>query len=202
MSLVMRRPTRREKFFGHRTGQRLDRNAKARLMHRARQLAKPVQKGRHYGAITGKDVDVLAALAWIEHAGRCYPSYATIAKQAGCSRSHVAPALARLEAAGLLTWVHGLVRQKETHFDMFGQGASRWRVVRTSNSYQLIDPANTGKAAYPCESKFPAGSLKGNLNQQTEPLSGPLSDALKRFAEAIGTGSTSNRAKTTTDTPA
>ncbi len=185
MSLIIRRPSRREKFFGHRTGQRLDRNAKARLMHRARTLAKPVQKGRHYGAITGKDVDVLAALAWIEREGRCYPSYATIAAQAGCSRSHVAPALARLEAAGLLTWVHGLVRQQETQIDLLGRRASRWRVVRTSNSYQLIDPNSGGKSTFASESKFPAGPLKGNLKQPSATLSEPLADALSRLAKAV-----------------
>ena len=80
-------------------------------MTRGRALMRKTKKRKHYGAITAKDYAVLGALLfqfanWTT--GFCFPSYETIAEVAGCSRSHVAVAIKRLEAAGLLTWVNRL----------------------------------------------------------------------------------------------
>ena len=96
---------RREKVFGDGRPRPLDRNAKARIMHRARALMHRTEKGKAYGQITAKALAVLEALLWGFHnarSGLCFPSYEKIAEKAGCARSTVAEALKALEAAGLL----------------------------------------------------------------------------------------------------
>ena len=68
----------------------LDPNAKVRIMHWARCLSRRTEKGRHYGRLTAKFLDVLRALLWDFHNARtgvCFPSLATIAEAAGCSRA-------------------------------------------------------------------------------------------------------------------
>jgi hypothetical protein len=128
---------KREKLFGLGRPRPLDREGKVRLMHRARSLKRRTAKGRAYGALTAKALDVLEALLWSFHnarSGVCFPSYERIAEAADCARSTVAECLQTLEAAGLLTWVHRLrrVRGHSPHGDGW-----RWRVLRTSNAYTL-----------------------------------------------------------------
>ena len=72
--------------------------------------------------------------------GLCFPSYERIAEAAGCARSTVAEAVHALEAAGLLTWVNRIKRVRERCADLLGSGGWRWRVLRTSNAYEPIDP--------------------------------------------------------------
>ena len=118
---------RREKVFGEGRPRALDRNAKVRIMARARALKDRTKKGKHYGAITAKDYDVLEALLWLFHnckTGLCFPSYESIAAKAKCSRSHVCAAIKRLEAAGLLTWVNRLKRVREAGADPFSAKAA------------------------------------------------------------------------------
>jgi hypothetical protein len=43
----------------------LDRNQKARLLHRARCLMRATEKGRHYGPVTAKCYAALCALDWL-----------------------------------------------------------------------------------------------------------------------------------------
>jgi hypothetical protein len=134
---------RREKVFGNGRPRALDRNAKVRIMHQARALSRRTAKGKHYGVITAKAVDVLEALLWGFHnagSGLCFPSYERIAERARCARSMVGEAIKMLEAAGLLTWVNRIVRVRERCEDLFGHWGSRIRVKRTSNAYQFIDP--------------------------------------------------------------
>ena len=134
---------RREKVFGTGRPRALDRNAKVRIMHRARCLARRTEKGRAYGQITAKAVAVLEAILWTFHnagSGLCFPSYERIAEAAGCARSTVAEAVSALEAAGLLTWVNRIKRVRERCADLLGPGGWRWRVLRTSNAYEPIDP--------------------------------------------------------------
>ena len=137
------RRRRREKVFGVGRPRALDRNAKVRIMHRARCLARRTEKGRAYGQITAKAVAVLEAILWTFHnagSGLCFPSYERIAEAAGCARSTVAEAVSALEAAGLLTWVNRIKRVRERCADLLGPGGWRWRVLRTSNAYEPIDP--------------------------------------------------------------
>ena len=115
----------------------LDRNAKARILHLADRLKRPTAPRKHYGKITGKAFDVLKTLLITFHNGRsglCFPSYERIAEAAGCKRAFVAKAIKMLEAAGLLSWVNRIKRVREPCPGLPGVGASRVRVVRTSNS--------------------------------------------------------------------
>ena len=45
-----------------------------------------------------------------------------------------------LELAGVLTWQQRIARIRLRERDLFGQWASRWRVIRTSNAYVFADP--------------------------------------------------------------
>ena len=133
----------REKLFGGGRPRALDRNAKARIMHLARCLSRRTEKGRAYGQITAKALAVLEAILWTFHnagSGLCFPSYERIAEAAGCARSTVAEAVQALETAGLLTWVNRIKRVRERCADLLGPGGWRWRVLRTSNAYEPMDP--------------------------------------------------------------
>ena len=158
---------RREKVFGDGRPRPLDRNAKARIMTFARALLRRTEKGKHYGQLTAKFLDVLEALLWCFHnarSGLCFPSYATIAERAGCARSTVAEAIKALEDAGLLTWVNRIVRIKERCEDLFGHFGTRTRVIRTSNGYRFNDPKGAASKGFPSKSDFPSGtSIKNSI---------------------------------------
>jgi hypothetical protein len=142
-----RQPRQREKMFGLGRPRALDRNAKIRIMHWARCLARRTEKGRAYGVITAKALAVLEALLWGFHnakSGVCFPSYERIAEAAGCARSTVAQALKALEDAKILSWVHRVKRVREPCPDLLGDNGWRWRVLRTSNSYAFNDPSPAG----------------------------------------------------------
>ena len=82
----------RQKIFGM-VAVPIDRNAKARLLHRARCLMARTEKGKHYGEITAKCYAVFAALLMGFHnggSGRCFPAYDALAEAAGCCRASVA----------------------------------------------------------------------------------------------------------------
>ena len=133
---------RREKVFGIGPQVPLDREAKVRIMSLARALKRRTEKHRHYGVLTGKFVDVLHAMLWLIHDGRsgqCNPSYETIADKAGCAMSTVCEAIKALELAGILSWVNRIVRARVREQDLFGQWATTWRVLRTSNAYVFRD---------------------------------------------------------------
>jgi hypothetical protein len=81
---VNSRPSR-TKLFGSGRPRPLDREAKVRVMHRARVLMRRTAKGKAYGAVTAKALAVLQALLWGFHNGKsglCHPSYETIAERA------------------------------------------------------------------------------------------------------------------------
>jgi helix-turn-helix protein len=140
---------RREKVFGSGRTLALDRNAKARITHLARCLMRRTEKGRAYGQVTAKAFAVLQALLWGFHNGKsglCFPSYERIAEAAGCARSTVYEAISALEAAGLLTWANRLKRIREMIGGLSGIGATRSRVLRTSNGYRFEDPGNSSKS--------------------------------------------------------
>jgi Helix-turn-helix domain len=125
----------RPKEFGHHYARPLDREAKRRLFMKAQALSHATEPGKHYGALTGKFLDVLRALLWGFHnagSGLCFPSYEAIAAAAHTCKETVRKAIHALEAAGLLTWCNRLVRVRE-------HGVVR--VLRTSNGYQFA--ANT-----------------------------------------------------------
>ncbi len=152
---------RREKVFGDGRPRPLDRNAKARIMHRARALMHKTEKGKHYGALTAKYVAVLEALLWSFHnarSGLCFPSYEKIAERAKCARSTVAEAIKALETAGILSWVNRIVRVRERCADLFGHMGTRTRVIRTSNGYAFNDPKGAANMGFSSKSDFPSGT--------------------------------------------
>ena len=187
---------RREKVFGDGRPRALDRNAKVRIMHQARALSRKTAKGKHYGVITAKAVDVLEALLWGFHnasSGLCFPSYERIAERARCARSMVGEAIKMLEAAGLLTWVNRIVRVRERCEDLFGHWGSRVRVIRTSNAYQFIDPKGAESRPNSSKSEFPPGTeIQDSFSLPSTPKSRPLDPttpldaALIRFGRALG----------------
>jgi hypothetical protein len=134
----------REKLFGAARGIPLDRNAKARIIAYARAYSARMKlPGQHRGPITRAFIEVLETLLWGFHNskdGRCFPSYESIAARARCNRDTVYEAIKALEAADILTWVNRIVRIRTRELDLFGQWASRWRIVRTSNAYVFRDP--------------------------------------------------------------
>lgn len=183
--------TRREKVFGPGCAVPLDRNAKARIVARAR-----AWKGRqrregqqHEELVTRAALDVLQALLWGFHnstSGVCFPSYEAIAAKAGCARSTVAKALRALELAGVLTWQNRITRIRERCTDLFGGCAWRWRVIRTSNAYTFRDPVSGGSAS---KSENRSGTLNQEVSGITaaapiDPAS-PLERALARLAGAL-----------------
>ena len=135
---------------------------------------------------------MLQALLWGFHNARtgcCFPSYEAIADRADCARSTVAEALKVLEVAGVLSWQHRIARIRVRERDLFGQWASRWRVIRTSNAYVFRDP-QLQPAGVPA-SEF--RNRVGTLNQEIQlsipaPASdpdNPLERALARFGAAV-----------------
>ena len=180
---------RREKVFGPGRAVPLDRNAKARIAAYARawdrQHRQPGQPGR-------AALDVLGALLWVFHnarSGCCFPSYETIAAKAGCARSTVAEVIKALEFAGVLTWQNRITRIREHCRDLFGRDGWRWRVIRTSNAYQLIDPQRRLNAAPASRSDQRTGIPDQEVSKPLpapaiDPQS-PLEQALAQFAAAI-----------------
>ena len=160
MQLVLPRylRPRREKIFGPAPSYRLDGNAKARVWAAAAAFNSANRVPRqHQGPLTWATLRVLRTLLWRFHGadggGRCFPSYETIAAAAKCHRDSVCVAIAALEDAGLLTWVHRLVKVRHRERDLFGHWGSEWRVQRTSNGYRLLDPLDRepGRKAYKSE---------------------------------------------------
>ena len=128
----------------------------------------------HRGPITRAFLDVLEALLWGFHnsrSGVCFPSYEAIAAKAECARSTVAEALKALEWAGVLTWQNRITRILVRERDLFGQWASRWRVIRTSNAYAFADPKPQPAAAFSCKSENPPGTQ--NQEALTLPVTRP-----------------------------
>jgi helix-turn-helix protein len=165
----------RQKIFGM-IAVPLDRNEKARLLHRARAMMRATEKGRAYGQVTAKTYAVFCALLMGFHncgTGRCFPSYDRICEAAGCCRQTVATALAALEAAGLLSVANRLLRVR---WKDVAAMATRTRVLRTSNCYSF--PATQ---AEPSKSSFPTGTRIQVSNL-------PLSDALNRLKRGIRKG--------------
>lgn len=201
MPRVQFRPRRRrDKVFGDGLAMPLDRNAKARIMQRARALLRKVEPGKHYGRLTAKMLDVLRVLLWDFHnarSGLCFPGYEAIAVKAGCAPSTVARAIEALEACNLLSWVNRIVRIRVTEIDLFGRRVEHWKVVRTSNSYCFHDPCpaaqNGGIRGIACKSENRPGhpdqeSFKPRTAAPAAPLDprNPLEAALLKFGRAIG----------------
>jgi len=181
---------RREKLFGSGRPLPLDREAKVRIITKARALKHRTVKGRAYGELTAKCLDVLEALLWTFHnskTGLCFPSYAAIAEAAGCCEATAKAAVRALEAAGLLSWVNRLKRVREAVAGLFGAASGRVRVLRTSNGYQLHDPKPEKPADCSKAKNQPGTSnqdLFSSIGEPDRPPS-PLEIALARLGVAV-----------------
>ena len=151
---------RREKVFGIGPQVPLDREAKVRIMHLARALKHRTEPRKHYGALTGKFVDILNALLWLIHDGRsgqCNPAYATIADKAGCAPSTVCEAIKALESVGVVSWVNRIHRVGWRERDLLGDWTTTWKVLRTSNAYVFRDPKTAERQGRPSNTEFRCG---------------------------------------------
>jgi hypothetical protein len=167
-----RRPQPREKLFGNGRPVPLDREAKARIGVLIRALMHPTEPGKHYGAVTAKAAEVGRVLLWVFHnagTGRCFPSYDTIAKAAGCHRDTVAEAIKMLEAAGILTWCNRRARVTI--------GGVR-KVIRISNAYRFIDPRS--------KSEFPSGTKNQEVLSLERAPKKPALEYLGKVAKRLG----------------
>jgi Helix-turn-helix domain len=180
---------RRAKMFGEGRLVPLDRNAKARIMVLARALSRRTEKGKHYGEITAKFLDVLAALLWGFHnaaTGKCFPSYERIAERAHCGRTTVYEAIHALEAVGIMTWVNRITRVKEWGADLFGRAKNRIRVIRTSNAYTFNDPQP--RPTNSSKSEIQTGTSNQELllsMPRVLDLTNPLDQALARLKNGV-----------------
>jgi hypothetical protein len=101
----------------------------------------------------------------------------------------VAEALKVLELAGVLSWQHRIARIRVRERDLFGQWASRWRVIRTSNAYVLRDPKAAVSGRFASKSENPSGTLDQDDSKSLPAPAGasdsPLELALARFGAVI-----------------
>lgn len=187
---------RREKVFGPGKAVPLDGNAKARINQYCAAYDRIHKRPGQHGALGRTTLDVLRALLWSFHnsrSGSCFPSYETIATRAHCARSSVAEAIKALEFAGALTWQHRITRIRQRCRDLLGTEGWRWRVIRTSNAYQFIDPNAAVQAGIPSKSENRTGTpTQEVLNTTQTPRTdteSPLQRALARLSAAIATKS-------------
>jgi hypothetical protein len=90
---------------------------------------------------TCRDID-LALLKRLGATGRCDPSHATLAMDAGCKTPKTSErATAALKTLGLLTWVRRLVRTS----------ATGWLAEQTSNQYCLLPSLASLNAPHRCD---------------------------------------------------
>lgn len=92
---------------------RLDRNAKAKLLHKCEVLERSTKrKGRRNGVIGVPGLTVLRSLLLRFHgpSGVCCPSYTTLQRTTGLCRQSIATALLRLESVGVLRVTRRLQR--------------------------------------------------------------------------------------------
>ena len=181
---------RQEKVFGPGRAVPLDRNAKARIAAYARAWsARNRQPRQHRGPVTRAFLEVLLWGFHNSRTGTCFPSYEAVATKAGCARSTVAEALKVLEWAGVLTWQHRITRILVRERDLWGQWASRWQVIRTSNAYVFRDPLQGPVGVESCKSENRIGTLDQEvLSLERAPArdpNSPLERALRRLGAGI-----------------
>jgi hypothetical protein len=196
------RHARRAKVFGPGRRIPLDRNAKARVMVRARVFLHRMKdgttkaKGKAYGELTAKFYAVLGALLYEFHnagSGACFPSYDTVSDRAGCTRSTVYKAIRKLEELGLLSWENRIVRVTVAGagVDLFGRPDRRVRVFRTSNAYTFTDPNPRVSSKSETQPGTPNQDLIPSLMERTsapKPMNSALGAALGRLGSAVRSG--------------
>jgi hypothetical protein len=105
--------------------------------------------------------------------GRCDPSVATLAKLARVCERTVHDSLARLSAAGFVTWVRRIVRSS----------ATGWQAQQTSNAYALAVPAGNG--SFPHDCRMRRGVTRESSLRGAAPPAAPDEAAIKAAQEAL-----------------
>lgn len=127
---------------------RLDRNAKARLLHACEVLERSTKApGRRNGALGLHTLAVLRCLLLRFHNagnGRCCPSYDAIQRETGFCRQTIARAISRLEAVGVLVVTRRLVRE-------LCHSSGRLVVRQACNLYAFSCPSGLAKADIPAK---------------------------------------------------
>jgi DNA-binding transcriptional MocR family regulator len=154
----------------------MDRNARARLIYFAEALDRRThQPGRHGGALRRTGLAVLKALVFgfLGPGGRCDPSLEGLARLAGCTRSTVAEALKRLEAAGLV------------------QRVARWRAVAANGGLVVVQLSNVylfpivGRAQKPPETGSRPQSTTYLFEQPKSAKTGPVGERMRALLAAL-----------------
>jgi hypothetical protein len=70
--------------------------------------------------------------------------------------------------------------------DLFGQWASRWQVIRTSNAYVFRDPKPQFAAAFACKCENPMGTQNQELNLLRLASAPDPNSSLERALERLG----------------
>ncbi len=130
--------------------QRIDRNARARLLFHAEALDRRTRlPGQHGGVLKRTGLAVLRALLLQfcnVATGRCDPGYDVLARVAGVARSTVAVALKRLEAAGLVVRTRrqaGAVRFTNAY--AFKASETAWSDSRPQTTTKPVEQPKTAK---------------------------------------------------------
>jgi hypothetical protein len=178
---------------------KLPREMKARILYLAEALERRTRQPRkHGGVLKEKGLAVLRALLnqrYNKNTGECYPSYDTIAADAGCCHETVRQKLKALELAGILeifrrktvaTFISAVHRVK---FDC---------AIQTSNSYlfniPLLFRAQFGDLALPLfrpkepEAKFQSETSPQNKTTTLDDLPPDLRHALEGLQQSLESG--------------
>lgn len=134
---------------------RMDRAHAWKLMASAEALERDTRcPGKHGGCLKRTGLDVLRALLrsfYSYRDGVCFPSYAEIARAAGCCVETVRVAIRRLEAAGIVSTLRRKVVAS------FTSAVHRVRfdvAVQTSNSYTFSMPGAAPQPKPEADTKF------------------------------------------------
>lgn len=179
----------RPKQFGLVGSTPLDRVEKALIMRQAAEAQAQWRERKALPRLTAAHLNVLHSLLFDFHRsknGHCFPSYEAIARKAGCCRDTVWRAIAILEAHGLLSWTNRLARVRAPVDGLPGIGATRWRVVRTSNAYNFRKAPSASKSESQTGTLSPKEPLLTTRSPPTKPECPiDLATALKRFGEGV-----------------
>ena len=119
----------------------LSREMKARILYLAEALERRTRRpGKHGGELKEKGLAVLRALLnqrYNKKTGECYPSYETIAADAGCCADTVRRKLRALERAGIIETIR---RKVVATFVSYAHRVKFDCAVQTSNSYVFNIP--------------------------------------------------------------
>lgn len=128
----------------------IDRNERARIMHRAERLERAGKaKGARNGPLGLVGLAVLKALLFkfLGPDGRCEPSYGALQDWTGLSRQAIADAIKRLVAAGILTVTRRLQRINVSGITRTFQATSLYRLTLPVTSAGLSPPVKSARHA-------------------------------------------------------